>query len=68
MPGARKNYDAGRQRLTLTEVRQMMLEQSALFAPADIIPVPCNPDALAMAVCDLKMARGIRTAHSPTPG
>jgi hypothetical protein len=27
----------------------MILDQTALFAPADIIPVPCNPDALAMA-------------------
>jgi len=30
-------------------VRQMILDQTSLFAPADIIPVPCNPDALAMA-------------------
>lgn len=36
-------------RLTLTEVRQKILEQSSLFVPEDIIPVPCNPDALAMA-------------------
>jgi uncharacterized radical SAM superfamily Fe-S cluster-containing enzyme len=42
-------YDPAAQRLTLTEVRQMILDQTALFAPADIIPVPCNPDALAMA-------------------
>jgi uncharacterized radical SAM superfamily Fe-S cluster-containing enzyme len=36
------------ERLTLTEVRAKLLEQSAMFAPDDIIPVPCNPDALAM--------------------
>jgi uncharacterized radical SAM superfamily Fe-S cluster-containing enzyme len=36
------------QRLTLTEVRHKILEQSRLFEAADIIPVPCNPDALAM--------------------
>jgi hypothetical protein len=47
--GRTEDYDAGSQRLTLTEVRQRILEQTSLFAPADIIPVPCNPDALAMA-------------------
>jgi uncharacterized radical SAM superfamily Fe-S cluster-containing enzyme len=29
-------------------VRQAILDQSNLFASSDIIPVPCNPDALAM--------------------
>ena len=57
--GRTENYDAGRQRLTLTEVRQMILEQTSLFAPADIIPVPCNPDALAMAYA-IKNGDGIR--------
>jgi uncharacterized radical SAM superfamily Fe-S cluster-containing enzyme len=47
--GRTEHYDAARQRLTLGEVRSLILEQSALFAPEDIIPVPCNPDALAMA-------------------
>jgi uncharacterized radical SAM superfamily Fe-S cluster-containing enzyme len=47
--GRTEAYDPAIQRLTLTDVRQMILEQTALFAPADIIPVPCNPDALAMA-------------------
>lgn len=37
-----------RARLTLTEIRQKILDQTALFSPGDIIPVPCNPDALAM--------------------
>lgn len=35
-------------RLTLTEVRQALLDQTSLFTAPDIIPVPCNPDALAM--------------------
>jgi len=47
--GRTDSYDAREQRLTLTEVRQQILDQTSLFAPADIIPVPCNPDALAMA-------------------
>jgi uncharacterized radical SAM superfamily Fe-S cluster-containing enzyme len=36
------------ERLTLTEVRQRILDQSDMFRAEDIIPVPCNPDALAM--------------------
>jgi len=47
--GRTEDYDPGSQRLTLTEVRQLILNQTSLFASADIIPVPCNPDALAMA-------------------
>jgi uncharacterized radical SAM superfamily Fe-S cluster-containing enzyme len=39
---------AGSNRLTLTEVRSALLAQTSLFAAEDIIPVPCNPDALAM--------------------
>lgn len=36
------------QRLTLTGVRDRLLAQTSLFLPDDVIPVPCNPDALAM--------------------
>lgn len=41
--------DPRHDRLTLAEVRQRILEQTDLFAPHDVIPVPCHPDALAMA-------------------
>ena len=47
--GRLDNYDPARDRLTLTEVRRRILEQSAVFQPDDLIPVPCNPDCLAMA-------------------
>jgi len=43
------NYDSAANRLTLTEVRRRILEQSSVFSPEDIIPVPCHPDSLAMA-------------------
>jgi uncharacterized radical SAM superfamily Fe-S cluster-containing enzyme len=45
-------------RLTLTELRQLILDQCPSFTPEDLIPVPCNPDALAMAYA-LKTAEGI---------
>lgn len=37
-----------KQRLTLTDVRQAILDQTNIFEPEDIIPVPCNPDSLSM--------------------
>jgi len=52
--GRLENYDPARDRLTLTEVRRRILEQTNVFAPDDLIPVPCNPDCLAMAYA-LKM-------------
>ena len=47
--GRHERFDPARDRLTLTEVRRKILEQTSLFRPEDIIPVPCHPDALAMA-------------------
>ena len=35
-------------RITLTEARELILTQSSLFAPHDLIPVPCHPETLAM--------------------
>ncbi|HJP99290.1 MAG TPA: radical SAM protein [Rhodanobacteraceae bacterium] len=47
--GRLEGYDPSHDRLTLSEVRRRVLEQSPLFQPDDLIPVPCNPDCLAMA-------------------
>lgn len=47
--GRIENFNPATDRYTLTECRQGILAQSTIFEPADIIPVPCNPDALAMA-------------------
>jgi uncharacterized radical SAM superfamily Fe-S cluster-containing enzyme len=48
--------DAGRvedfskqHRLTVSEIRRRIAEQSNLFSLDDVVPVPCNPDTLAMA-------------------
>jgi len=42
-------YNVERDRITLTEVRRRILEQTDLFAPEDILPVPCHADSVAMA-------------------
>ena len=42
-------YDRRRDRLTVSEIRRRVAEQSGLFTLADVLPVPCNPDTLAMA-------------------
>jgi 7,8-dihydro-6-hydroxymethylpterin dimethyltransferase len=46
--GRTEAFDPSRDRLTLSEVRQRIIEQSGVFAAEDIIPVPCHPDCLAM--------------------
>ena len=47
--GRAEDFDPAQHRLTLTEVRRCLLQQTAVFQPDDLIPVPCNPDCLAMA-------------------
>jgi uncharacterized radical SAM superfamily Fe-S cluster-containing enzyme len=47
--GRNEGFDPEAHRLTLTEVRRRILEQTRLFQPEDLIPVPCNPDCLGMA-------------------
>jgi 7,8-dihydro-6-hydroxymethylpterin dimethyltransferase len=47
--GRFERFDPARDRLTLTEVRRRILEQTSIFRPEDLIPVPCHPDSLAMA-------------------
>ena len=47
--GRLERFDPATDRLTLTEVRRRILEQTTLFRPEDLLPVPCHPDSLAMA-------------------
>lgn len=44
----RNREDSAHEKITLTEVRQEILNQFPLLNGDDIIPVPCNPDSLAM--------------------
>ena len=56
--GRLENFEVDENRITLTEVRRKILEQSLVFQPDDLIPVPCNPDALVMAYA-LKLGNDI---------
>jgi uncharacterized radical SAM superfamily Fe-S cluster-containing enzyme len=47
--GRLDRFDPAVDRLTLTEVRRRILDQTSVFRPEDVIPVPCHPDSLAMA-------------------
>lgn len=47
--GRNEQFDPALHRITLTDVRKKILEQTGVFSANDIVPVPCNPDALAMA-------------------
>lgn len=46
--GRLENFNSQTDRITLTEVRRKILEQTNVFNADDLIPVPCNPDALVM--------------------
>ena len=55
--GRVEDYDPRLNRLTVSEIRRRITEQSSAFTLADIIPVPCNPDTLAMGYA-LKLPTG----------
>ncbi|MDB5084932.1 MAG: Radical domain protein [Bacilli bacterium] len=46
--GRLEEFDPASDRLTVSEVRQQIIDQSGIFQAQDIIPVPCHPDCLAM--------------------
>jgi len=56
--GRQEGFDPARDRLTVSEVRRRILEQFPVFRPADVMPVPCHPDSLAMAYA-LRMEGGL---------
>lgn len=47
--GRLTHFNPETDRLTNSEVRRLIVEQAPVFKPQDLIPVPCNPDALIMA-------------------
>lgn len=47
--GRNEGFDEQEHRLTLSEVRRGIYEQFPTFLAADVLPVPCHPDSVAMA-------------------
>src|ERR1700722_11371633 len=64
--GRLENFNPATDRLTLTEVRRKILEQTKVFRPEDLIPVPCHPDSLAMGYA-LKLAGKVTPLTSLIP-
>jgi uncharacterized radical SAM superfamily Fe-S cluster-containing enzyme len=49
--GRNPNFDTARHRLDLAGVRRCLLDNSEVFTEDDIIPLPCNPEHIAIGYC-----------------
>lgn len=49
--GRNPNFDAAQHHLDLAGVRQRLLDSSEVFTEDDIIPLPCNPEHIAIGYC-----------------
>ena len=59
--GRNLNFDKDRDRIVLTDIRRAIAAQAGeVFAAEDIIPLPCNPDSIAIAY-------GLRDGAHVTP-
>ena len=46
--GRTEDYDGDRDRVLLSEIRRRVIDDHGIFGEADMIPLPCNPDAIAI--------------------
>ena len=46
--GRNDGFDGKRDRVLLTEIRRDIVEKSGVFGDEDVIPLPCNPDPIAI--------------------
>jgi uncharacterized radical SAM superfamily Fe-S cluster-containing enzyme len=46
--GRNEGFDKNRDRAMLTDIRRGIVERSGVFGPDDVIPLPCNPEAIAI--------------------
>ncbi|MEZ0224608.1 MAG: radical SAM protein [Alphaproteobacteria bacterium] len=58
--GRNEGFDKNTDRCLLTDIRRAIYEQSDVFKPEDIIPLPCNPETISIAY-------GIRDGRKVTP-
>lgn len=58
--GRNEGFDKNRDRFLLSDIRRALYRQSSVFKAEDIIPLPCNPEAIAIAY-------GLRAGRRVTP-
>lgn len=46
--GRNEGFDPKRHRVLPSEIRRRIIEESGVFGPADMIPLPCNPTAISI--------------------
>jgi uncharacterized radical SAM superfamily Fe-S cluster-containing enzyme len=46
--GRNDGFDAARNRIVLSEIRRAIIDQWGVFRDDDMIPLPCNPDAISI--------------------
>jgi tetraether lipid synthase len=46
--GRNDGFDPARDRIVLSEIRQAVIDQWGVFGSDDMIPLPCNPDAISI--------------------
>jgi uncharacterized radical SAM superfamily Fe-S cluster-containing enzyme len=46
--GRNQDFDKTRDRIVLSEIRQRVVQDSGVFGDADMVPLPCNPEAIAI--------------------
>ena len=64
--GRNENFDVRHNRLTLSEVRRRIIDDHGLFGEADMIPLPCNPDAITIGY-GLRKGRTVAPVTSMIP-
>jgi len=64
--GRNEGFDARRNRLTLSEVRRRIIDDHGLFGEKDMIPLPCNPDAITIGY-GLRKGRQVAPVTSMIP-
>ena len=46
--GRNEGFDPAKNRIVLSEIRRAIIEQWGVFGEDDLIPLPCNPDAISI--------------------
>jgi 7,8-dihydro-6-hydroxymethylpterin dimethyltransferase len=46
--GRNDGFDPKKNRVLLSDIRRRVIEDSGIFGPADMIPLPCNPTAISI--------------------